>query len=145
MGGDEIIINAGVGAFSSAAKPTVTIDGAGATSLPDGSYEYKFNAPSAAGEYTKKVKVSFVKPDGTIASVDKDIKYTVGQPAGLTVSTDKTRVFYAGSVENQLSVTGSGGAEQIQISIEGAPGITKKIKVKDSFIVKCAQTRYSDC
>ena len=139
MGGDEIIINAGVGAFSSAAKPTVTIDGAGATSLPDGSYEYKFNAPSAAGEYTKKVKVSFVKQDGTIASVDKDIKYTVGQPAGLTVSTDKTRVFYAGSVENELSVTGSGGAEQIQISIEGAPGITKEDKGKGFFIVKCAQ------
>jgi gliding motility-associated protein GldM len=139
MGGDEIIINAGVGAFSSAAKPTVTIDGAGATALPDGSYEYKFNAPAAAGEYTKKVKVSFVKPDGTVATVDKDIKYTVGQQAGLTVSTDKTRVFYAGSVENELSVTGSGGAEQIQLSIEGSPGITKEDRGKGFFIVKCTQ------
>lgn len=109
MPNDEVIINAGVGAFSSTAKPSVTIDGASATMLPDGSFEQKFNAPSAAGEYTKKVRISFVKPDGTTATVEKDIKYTVGQPAGLTVSTDKTRYFYAGGVENELSVTGSGG------------------------------------
>lgn len=138
MPDEEIIINAGVGAFSSAAKPSVTIDGAGAQPLPDGSYEYKFKAPTSAGEYTKKVRVSFVKPDGTTATVDKDIKYTVGQPAGLTVSTDATRVFYAGGIENPLSVTGAGGSEKIQVTIEGQ-GATIEPRGKGQYIVKCTQ------
>lgn len=138
MPGEEIIINAGVGAFSSAAKPSVTIDGAGAQALPDGSYEYKFSAPTAAGEYTKKVRISFIKPDGTIATVDKDIKYTVGQLAGLTVSTDATRVFYSGGIENPLSVTGQGGSEKITLKVDG-PGVTVESKGKGQFIVKCTQ------
>lgn len=138
MPDEEIIINAGVGAFSSAAKPNVSVDGAGAQPLPDGSYEYKFKAPSAAGEYTKKVKVSFVKPDGTIATVDKDIKYTVGQLSGLTVSTDATRVFYAGGIENPLSVTGAGGSEKITLSIEGV-GVSKTDKGKGQFTIQCTQ------
>lgn len=139
MPDDEIIINAGVGAFSSAAKPSVSIDGAGATALPDGSFEYKFKAPSSAGEYTKKVRVSFVKPDGTTATVDKDIKYTVGQPSGLTVSTDKTRVFYADGAENELSVTGAGGAEQIDVDVTGPGAIDKAAKGGGLFTVKCSQ------
>lgn len=138
MPNDEIIINAGVGAFSSAAKPNVTVDGSSLAMLPDGSFEQKFNAPSAAGEYTKKVRVTFIKPDGTPATVEKDIKYTVGQPAGLTVSTDATRVFYAGGLENPLSVTGAGGSEKIQVSIEGQ-GTTLEKKGNGQYIVKCTQ------
>ncbi|MBX2931736.1 MAG: gliding motility protein GldM [Chitinophagaceae bacterium] len=138
MPGEEIIINAGVGAFSSAAKPSVTIDGAGAQALPDGSYEYKFSAPTAAGEYTKKVRISFIKPDGTTATVDKDIKYTVGQLSGLTVSTDATRVFYAGGIENPLSVTGQGGSEKITLKVDG-PGVSVEPRGKGTFIVKCTQ------
>jgi gliding motility-associated protein GldM len=138
MPDEEIVINAGVGAFSSAAKPSVTVDGSGTQALPDGSYEYKFKAPTAAGEYTKKVRVSFVKPDGTTATVDKDIKYTVGQLAGLTVSTDKTRVFYSGGLANPLSVTGAGGSEKIQLSVEG-PGITVEKLSGGNYEIKCTQ------
>lgn len=115
MPGEEIIINAGVGAFNSASKPSVSVDGASATPTPDGSFEYKFK-PSSSG--SKKVTISFVKPDGTTASVTKEIKYTVGVPSGLVVSTDKTRVFYQG-LSNPLSVTGGGGDEKVNVSIEG--------------------------
>ncbi|TAH13432.1 MAG: gliding motility protein GldM, partial [Sphingobacteriia bacterium] len=80
MPGEEIIINAGVGAFNSASKPTVSVDGAGATPTPDGSFEYKFK-PTSSG--MKRVNISFVKPDGTTATVTKEIKYTVGVPSGL--------------------------------------------------------------
>ncbi|TAF51042.1 MAG: gliding motility protein GldM, partial [Sphingobacteriia bacterium] len=93
MPGEEIVINAGVGAFNSASKPNVSVDGASATPTPEGAFEYKFK-PTSSG--SKMVKISFVKPDGTVASVTKEIKYTVGVPSGLTVSTDKTRVFYQG-------------------------------------------------
>ncbi|MDO8997719.1 MAG: gliding motility protein GldM [Sediminibacterium sp.] len=116
MPGEEIIINAGVGAFNSASQPRVSVDGATATPTPDGSFEYKFR-PTGSG--SKNVTISFVKPDGTTASVTKEIKYTVGVPSGLVVSTDKTRVFYQG-LENPLSVTGGSGDEKVNVSIEGA-------------------------
>lgn len=139
MPGDEFTINAGIGAYSSKAEPTVSVDGQGGQRTPEGDYEIKLRAPETPGEYQKTVTVNYRdQKTGKMESATRIIKYTVGQRSGLTVSTDKTRVFYAGGVENELSVTGSGGAEQIQLSIEGA-GITKEDKGKGFFIVKCAQ------
>lgn len=130
MPGEEIIINAGVGAFNSASQPKVSVDGASATPTPDGSFEYKFR-PNASG--SKNVTISFVKPDGTTASVTKEIKYTVGVPSGLVVSTDKTRVFYQG-LENPLSVTGGSGDEKVSVSVEGA-GISYRKAGPGQYIV----------
>jgi gliding motility-associated protein GldM len=134
MPGEEIIINAGVGAFNSASKPTVSVDGAGATPTPDGSFEYKFK-PTSSG--MKKVNISFVKPDGTTASVTKEIKYTVGVPSGLVVSTDKTRVFYQG-LANPLSITGGGGDEKVNVSIEGN-GVSFSKAGPGQYVVNCSQ------
>lgn len=130
MPGEEIIINAGVGAFNSASQPRVSVDGASATPTPDGSFEYKFR-PNASG--SKNVTISFVKPDGTTASVTKEIKYTVGVPSGLVVSTDKTRVFYQG-LENPLSVTGGSGDEKVSVNVEGA-GISYRKAGPGQYIV----------
>ncbi len=130
MPGEEIVINAGVGAFNSAKQPTVSVDGASATPTPDGSFEYKFR-PNASG--SKNVTISFVKPDGTTASVTKEIKYTVGVPSGLVVSTDKTRVFYQG-LENPLSVTGGSGDEKVSVNVEGA-GISYRKASPGQYIV----------
>jgi gliding motility-associated protein GldM len=132
--GEEIIINAGVGAFNSASRPSVSVDGAGATPTADGSFEYKFK-PTSSG--IKRVNISFVKPDGTTASVTKEIKYTVGVPAGLTVSTDKTRVFYQG-LENPLSVTGGGGDEKVNVNVEGS-GLTFRKAGPGQYIVTPSQ------
>lgn len=132
MPGEEIIINAGVGAFNSASKPTVTVDGSAASATEDGSFEYKFK-PSSSGQ--KNVTITFVKPDGTTATVTKPIKYTVGVPSGLVVSTDKTRVFYQG-LENPLSVTGGGGDEKVNVSIEGN-GISFRKTGAGQFMVTC--------
>jgi gliding motility-associated protein GldM len=134
MPGEEIIINAGVGAFNSASKPNVSVDGAGATPTPDGSFEYKFK-PSSSG--MKRVNISFVKPDGTTATVTKEIKYTVGVPSGLVVSTDKTRVFYQG-LDNPVSITGGGGDEKVTVSIDGN-GVSFTKAGPGQYIVKCAQ------
>jgi len=59
----------------------------------------------------KKSIFLFIKPDGTIATRDIDVKYTVGVPSGLVVSTDKTRVFYQVS-KTELRVTGGSGDEK---------------------------------
>ncbi|MCK9401807.1 MAG: gliding motility protein GldM [Chitinophagaceae bacterium] len=137
MPGEQLIITAGIGAFSKAARPTITIDGANVPLKEDGSAEYKMNV-GASGSFAKKVKISFLKPDGTTATVEKEVKYTVGVPSGLVVSTDKTRVFYQG-LDNPLSITGGGGDEKVSVNVEGA-GVTSSKAGPGQYIVKCANT-----
>jgi len=136
MSGEELVITAGVGAFSSAAKPTISIDGAVLPIGPDGTASYK-SVAGTPGLNTKRVRISFLKPNGETAVVEKDVKYTVGTPTGLVVSTDKTRVFYKG-LENPLSVTGGGGAEKVNVSIESGAATVRKVG-PGQYAVNCTQ------
>ena len=136
MPGEELVITAGIGAFSKAAQPSISIDGANVPLNAEGTAEYKTRVGSS-GAGIKRVRISYAKPDGTTAVVEKEIKYTVGIPAGLTVSTDKTRVFYKG-LENPLSVTGGGGDEKVNVSIEGAGASLRKVG-PGQYIVTCTQ------
>lgn len=134
MPGEELVITAGVGAFSKAARPTVTIDGSNVALKPDGSAEYKTTVGNP-GSYTKKVRISFTKPDGTTGMQEKEIKYTVGVASGLVISTDKTRVFYQG-LDNELSVNGGSGDEKNTVSVDGA-GVSMTKKGAGNYIVNC--------
>jgi len=136
MPGEELVITAGIGAFSKAAQPSISIDGANVALNAEGTAEYKTRV-GGSGAGIKRVRISYAKPDGTTAVVEKEIKYTVGIPAGLTVSTDKTRVFYKG-LENPLSVTGGGGDEKVSVSIEGAGASLRKAG-PGQYIVTCTQ------
>ncbi|MCX6203611.1 MAG: gliding motility protein GldM [Bacteroidetes bacterium] len=136
MAGEELIITAGVGAFSSAAKPSISIDGVNVPITADGSAVYKTTAGSP-GANTKRVRISFLKPNGETAIVEKDVKFTVGTPTGLVVSTDKTRVFYKG-LDNPLSITGGGGAEKVNVTVEGSGSTISKAS-PGQYIVKCTQ------
>ena len=136
MQGEELVITAGVGAFSSAAKPSISIDGVNLPITADGSAIYKSTA-GAPGINSKRVRISFLKPNGETAIVEKDVKFTVGTPVGLVVSTDKTRVFYKG-LDNPLTITGGGGAENINVAVEGAGSTISKASA-GQYIVKCAQ------
>ena len=136
MPGEELFITAGIGAFSKAAQPSISIDGANVPLNAEGTAEYKTRV-GGSGSGIKRVRISYAKPDGTTAVVEKEIKYTVGVPAGLTVSTDKTRVFYKG-LENPLSVTGGGGDEKVNVSIEGAGASLRKAG-PGQYIVTCTQ------
>lgn len=136
MPGEELVITAGIGAFSKAAQPSISIDGANVPLNTEGTAEYKTRV-GASGTGIKRVRISYAKPDGTTAVVEKEIKYTVGIPAGLTVSTDKTRVFYKG-LENPLSVTGGGGDEKVNVSIEGEGASLRKVG-PGQYIVSCTQ------
>ncbi len=136
MPGEELVITAGIGAFSKAAQPSITIDGANVALNAEGTAEYKTRV-GGSGAGIKRVRISYAKPDGTTAVVEKEIKYTVGIPAGLTVSTDKTRVFYKG-LENPLSVTGGVGDEKVNVTIEGAGASLRKAG-PGQYIVTCTQ------
>jgi len=100
--GEELTITAGVGAFSKTALPSVSVDGASASVNSSGVAEYKLTA-GAPGTYSKRVTVTYKDLKGVTKSETKVVEYTVGIAAGLTVSTDKTRVFYVG-LDNPLSV-----------------------------------------
>ena len=115
--GQEFTITAGIGAFSKNARPTVSIDGANIALNSNGLAEYKTIA-GAAGTYTKRVNISFIKPDGTTATITKDINYTVASPTGLTVSADAVKVLYIG-LDNPISVGGGSGtsAGNLRVSI----------------------------
>ena len=136
MPGEQIVITAGIGAFSKAAKPSIYVEGTLVPLNPDGAAEYKITA-GASGAYSKKVRISYNKPDGTLASIEKEVKYTVGVPSGLVVSTDKTRVFYQG-LPNQLSVTGGGGGgdEKVNVKVEGN-GVSTDKAGPGQYIVTC--------
>jgi gliding motility-associated protein GldM len=116
MPGQELVITAGVGAFSKSARPSISVDGAGMPLNQQGVAEYKTTV-GGPGSYSKKVRVSFIKPDGTPGSLEKEVQYTVGSPTGASVSADAVKVLYIG-LDNPLTVSGgSAGAEKTQAGI----------------------------
>jgi len=116
MPGQELTITGGVGAFNSKAQPTVTIDGANIPINAQGVAEYKTTV-GGPGSYTKKVHISFKKPDGTIGGVDKDIQYTVGSPTGASVSADAVKVLYK-DLDNPITVSGGNvGDEKVSVTM----------------------------
>ncbi|HMH24773.1 MAG TPA: GldM family protein [Puia sp.] len=132
MPGDELHIRAGVGAFSDAAKPTITINGQG-QQLKEGMADFSTKA-DGAGEHTVNVHVEFTKPDGTIEKKDMPVKYTVGLPSGASVFLEKMNVLYVGE-ENPLIVSGgSVGREKVHVSFSG--GAPVENTGGDKYIIK---------
>jgi gliding motility-associated protein GldM len=114
MAGDPIEITAGVGAFSEAAQPRITINGQNMPLTPEGTALFKTTA-SGTGEHSVNVNIEFNKPDGSIEKVTKVVKYTVGVPSGASVFLEKMNVMYIG-VDNPLTISGgSVGSEKVQV------------------------------
>lgn len=116
MPGQEIQITAGVGAFSKAAAPSVSVDGSPVAIGPDGTALYK-STVGGTGSYKKIVTIRFKTPAGRDSSVTREVAYSVGSPTGITVTPDAVKVLYIG-LDNPISITGGAkGAESIQASI----------------------------
>jgi len=115
--GQELTISGGVGAFSKAAQPVITLDGQNIPLNADGVAEFKTTV-GGPGSYSKKLNIQFRKPDGTIMNIPKEIKYTVGSPTGASVSADAVKVLYIG-LDNPLTISGGlAGAEKINASLD---------------------------
>ena len=113
MPGDELAIKAGIGAFSSAAKPKITINGADIPVNADGVAEWKTKVSSTGKIH---VKIEYAKPDGTIVPVEKDVPFTVGQPSGASVFLEKMNVLYV-KEENPITISGgSVGREKVHVT-----------------------------
>jgi len=117
MPGDDVDVTAGVGAFSDAAKPQITINGQKYDAGPDGTAEYKTKA-SGAGEHSVTVHIVYTKPDGSEGTTDKTIKYTVGVPSGASIFLEKMNVVYV-KEDNPVRISGgSVGAEKVHVSFD---------------------------
>jgi gliding motility-associated protein GldM len=115
MPGDELTVKAGIGAFSAAAKPTITFNGSNAPVDAEGIGEYKTKA-EGSGEHTVNVHIVFTKPDGSQATKDVPVKYAVGVPSGASVFLEKMNVLYVAE-DNPVTISGgSVGAEKVHVS-----------------------------
>jgi gliding motility-associated protein GldM len=117
MPGEKVKITAGVGAYSTAAQPVISIGGAGVPVNAEGFAEKEFTA-EGGGERSVPVLVNYTKPDGTKASLPYTIKYTVGTPGGAAVMLDKMNVFYIG-VDNPITIGSPTGWDKTNVSMSG--------------------------
>jgi gliding motility-associated protein GldM len=137
MPGQQLQITAGVGAYSSAAAPTISINGSG-VKVDQGQGTYSTTV-SGAGEHTVNVNVSFLDENKHLVTKSVPVKYTVGTPGGAAVMLDKMNVFYIG-VDNPITISSGTGWDKTHVSMTsgslspaGGPG---KFIVKVSAIGK---------
>lgn len=116
MPGQELIVTAGVGAYSSTTKTNLTVNGS-AINMVGGQGEYKTTV-SGAGKHTIQVSGTFIGENGQPIPVSKTIEYTVGTPGGAAVMLDKMNVFYIG-VDNPVTIGSSTGWDRTTVSMSG--------------------------
>ncbi|RYY54014.1 MAG: gliding motility protein GldM [Chitinophagaceae bacterium] len=123
MPGQEIEINAGLGAFSKTKLPTISINGSSVATNEKGIGTYK--APvGALGNHTVNVTVKFLDQDNVEQTRTIPVEYTVGQ-SNASIALDKMNVLYIG-VDNPITVAASGGGDdKVAVSISNGGSITK--------------------
>jgi len=121
MPGQTLTINAGVGAYSKSAQPTISIGGGTAPLGPEG-FATKDITAGGPGTYSVPVTISyFDQTTGKQESVSRNVEYTVGSPGGASVGLDKMNVLYIG-VDNPVSIASSTGWDKTKVSISGGGG-----------------------
>lgn len=116
MPGQEIEITAGIGAYSSASLPQISIGGSGVPVI-DGKGTYKFQA-SGGGARTVPVTIRYKDQDGNDKTETKNVEYVVGTPGGAAVMLDKMNVFYIG-VDNPVTIGSPTGWDKTKVSMSG--------------------------
>ena len=120
MPGQELEITAGVGAFSTGAKPTITIGGQNLTVGPEGTATSKI-AGGGVGPHSVPVRISYMDQDGKPQVIEKIVEYKVGM-ANASIALDEMNVLYVG-YENKITIAASGGGDdKVQASISGGGG-----------------------
>ena len=115
MPGEKLQVYAGLGATSSGAAPSITINGKPVEASADGIATTEFNV---GGSGSANVVIRYKDQDGLEKTIEKKLEYTVGQPSGVAVSADKMNVLYIG-VDNPLTITAGVGAEKVNATFSG--------------------------
>ena len=147
MPGEEMVITAGIGAYSSAAVPQITVNGSGVQTV-DGQGIYKFQA-AGAGAHKVPVTIKYKDQDGNDKVESKDVEYTVGTPGGAAVMLDKMNVFYIG-VDNPITIGSPTGWDKTNVTMtggtithNGSKGIVKVTAVGPASITVVADKQSS--
>ncbi len=77
---DELEIVAGVGDFSKAAIPEITISGKKIPLQPEGFASFKFRAPEKVGKHIVNVEIGFIDQEGNKRVISGPLEYTVIDP-----------------------------------------------------------------
>jgi len=121
--GQKLEITAGVGGFSKAVSPVITIGGQTVQLGDDGAAHQEITA-SGIGAHSVPVIIKYTDQDGNVQSIEKKIDYMVGQ-SNAAVQLDKMNVLFIG-VDNPITVSGSGSADQLKVSINGGGGVLSR-------------------
>ncbi|MBC7889396.1 MAG: gliding motility protein GldM [Ferruginibacter sp.] len=116
MPGQEISITAGIGAYSSAAQPQISIGGSGVP-VVDGKGTYKVLA-SGSGIRKVPVTIRYLDQDGIPQTKTEEVEYVVGTPGGAAIMLDKMNVFYIG-VDNPITISSGSGWDKTNVTIAG--------------------------
>src|SRR6185312_14385475 len=116
MPGQQLQITAGVGAYSSAAAPSISINGNNVP-VANGQGTYT-TAVSGPGEHIVNVNVTFRDENNQVQTKSVPVKYTVGTPGGAAVMLDKMNVFYIG-VDNPVTINSGTGWDKTHVSMTG--------------------------
>ncbi len=114
MPGQQLSITAGVGSYSSAASPSISINGSN-VNVADGQGTYTTNV-SGAGEHNVTINVTYKDEHNVTKTETRTIKYTVGTPGGAAVMLDKMNVFYIG-LDNPVTISSGTGWDKTHVSI----------------------------
>lgn len=117
MPGEKVTVYSGLGATSSAAQPSITINGRPVSLNADGLATADFEA-GGTGSHSVNVVIKYVNQEGVTQTINKTLEYTVGAPSGIAVSADKMNVLYIG-VDNPLTITAGVGSEKVSASFTG--------------------------
>ena len=116
MPGQELVVTAGVGAYSSTVKSSISINGS-PINLVAGQGEYKTTV-SGSGKRTIQVSGSFTNEQGKQIPISKTIDYVVGVPGGAAIMLDKMNVFYIG-VDNPITISSGSGWDKTSVTPSG--------------------------
>ena len=117
MPGDEMQVDAGLGAFNAESRPDVVVNGVRIPVNEKGIATHKFKVNSSGN---LNVVLNYTDPNtGEKKSINKTIPYTVGMPSGASVFLEKMNVMYVG-VDNPVTISGgSVGREKVKVSFPG--------------------------
>ncbi len=125
MPGQELEIKAGVGAFSKASLPKISIGGSMRPLEPEGYALFKTQA-GGMGNHTVPVSITYFNQiTGKEETKEVNVEYTVGS-ANASIALDKMNVLYIG-VNNPVTISASGGGDdKVVASISGGGGSIQK-------------------
>jgi len=116
MPGQKVKVKAGVGIFSSAAAPRISIGGQ-SFHAAEGYAETDLDA-GGPGAHTIPVTIVYKGQDGKDVTVNDKVEYTVGVPGGAAIMLDKMNVFYIG-VPNPITISSGSGWDKTNVSMSG--------------------------